>query len=588
MPHLKFVLPSCIPAALALLSSTAGAVSSNDPERHLVAFTFHAPDRRARLDNLTGEQIRWLNNSVLTGAGVEYVGQYTCENGPTFEELSENLVFLKKHCTKHLWPTLFLNTMIGYDPDNTWHHSGAAPQASETLKFQTFRGLDLDNAGGAREIFEANWKVALEIAKTLNSPGLMLDFEAYNDRRADQIGGKRSLAELRGEDPEKLREQIHAFGAELADITHEIYPGATLFCFYTALGYPGQTHGEFSTNAQLTVGMLKRCKQKKYNLRILCGGELGLGYTHPNPDYMTRMIQRRAVLAKPYLLEYPNLELSGVHAPFMDQENRAYWQTDDRVGVTIRTVEDMQPLYELLVKNYNSSWFYGARIAFNPFGPDSERFSKVMGAAKATTSYAPLDPSALDDKLPPMPLMPKVDTSGLKITSAQAVVGAITLVDWRNPDAHGVTLHPHGKFPEINGVLATSVPPETDDKYAAELRIGRWEEGLEIYWRSVWTRVALSDISGHAGIAVDIRNAGKHQGTFHLQVSDHSGKNFHRAYGLVPGEAFTIAIGIEELAERINIADLKAAQFMTGKRTETDLRFQMGPLVAIPKHEANE
>ena len=137
-------------------------------------------------------------------------------------------------------------------------------------------------------------------------------------------------------------------------------------------------------------------------------------------------------------------------------------------------------------------------------------------------------------------------------------------------------------------MLATSVPPETDDKYAAELRIGRWEEGLEIYWRSVWTRVALSDISGYAGIAVDIRNAGKHQGTFHLQVSDHSGKNFHRAYGLVPGEAFTIAIGIEELAERINIADLKAAQFMTGKRTETDLRFQMGPLVAIPKHEANE
>ena len=145
------------------------------------------------------------------------------------------------------------------------------------------------------------------------------------------------------------------------------------------------------------------------------------------------MIQRRAVLAKPYLLEYPNLELSGVHAPFMDQENRAYWQTDDRVGVTIRTVEDMQPLYELLVKNYNSSWFYGARIAFNPFGPDSERFSKVMGAAKATTSYAPLDPNELGDQLPPMPLMPKVDTSGLKITSAQAVVGGITLVDWRNP-----------------------------------------------------------------------------------------------------------------------------------------------------------
>ena len=588
MPHLKFILPSCIPAALALLSSTAGAVSSNDPERYLVAFTFHAPDRRARLDNLTGEQIRWLNNSILTGAGVEYVGQYTCEHGPTFEELSEGLVFLKKHCTKHLWPTLFLNTMIGYDPDNTWHHSGAAPQASGTPKFQTFRGLDLDNAGGAREIFEANWIVALEIAKTLNAPGLMLDFEAYNDRRADQIGGKRSLAELRREAPEKLREQIHAFGAKLADITHEIYPGATLFSFYTALGYPGQNHGEFSTNAQLTVGMLERCKQKKYDLRILCGGELGLGYTHPNPEYMTQMIQRRAILAKPYLLEYPNLELAGVHAPFMDQENRAYWQTDDRVGVTIRTVEDMQPLYELLVKNYNSSWFYGARIAFDPFGPDSARFSKVMEASMAKTSYAPLDLNELDDQVPPMPLMPKVDTSGLNIIDAQTVIGAIRIVDWTNPDAHSVALHPHNKFPDINGVLAAFVPPETDDKYAAELRVGRWEEGLQAYWPSVWTRVGLRDISPHAGIALDIRNAGNHQGTFHLQISDQSGKNFKRAYGLVPGEAFTIAIGTEELAKKIDVTNLKAAQFLTVRRPETDLRFQIGPLIAIPTDEADE
>ena len=588
MPHLKLFLPSCLPAALALLSSTVGAVSSDEPERHVVAFTFHAPVDRVNFNTLTEEQIRWLNSSIFTGGGVEYVGQYTCERGPALEDLSESLAFLKKQCTKHFWPTLFLNTMIGYDPDNTWHHSGAAPQASGMPKFQTFRGLDLDNAGGAREIFEANWRVALEIAKALNAPGLMLDFEAYNDRRADQIGGERSLAELRGESPEKLREQILSFGAKLADITHEIYPGATLFCFYTALGYPGQTHGEFSTNAQLTVGMLERCKQKKYDLRILCGGELGLGYTHPNPEYMMQMIRRRAVLAKPYLLAYPNLELAGVHAPFMDQENRAYWQTDDRVGVTIRTVEDMQPLYELLVKNYRSSWFYGASKAFNPYGSDSARFSKVMGAAIAKTSYAPLDLDEVGDQLPPMPLMPKVDTSGLNITNVHAVIGAINLVDWGNPDAHGVTLHPHNTFPEINGVLAASVPPEADDKYAAELRVGRWEEGLEAYWRSVWTRVALRDISPYAGIAVDITNVGKHQGTFHLQISDHTGKNFHRAYGLVPGESFTIAIGIEELAKRIDITDVKAAQFLTGKRPETDLRFQMGSLVAIPKVKADK
>ena len=581
MRHLSLFLVLCLPAVLALLATATGTTSNKEPERHFVAFTFIG---RVKVDTMKEEQIRWLNDSAFTGAGIEYVGQYVSERGPTLGDLSERVAFLNEQCTKDLWPTLYLNNMLGYDPDNGWLHPSAPPHASKVPRFRTFRGLDLDNAGGARENFEANWREALEIAKALDSPGLMLDFEAYNDKRASQVGGKRSLAESRGEAPEEVKEGIRSFGARLADITHETYPGATLFCFQTTLGHLDQAN---SVHAQLTVGMLERSKQKNYDLLILCGGELGLGYIHPNPEYMAQMIRRRAALAKPYLLTYPNLELTGVHAPFMDPERRAYWMTEDRIGPSIRTVEDMQPLYELLVKNYRSSWFYGANKAFYPYGPDSARFSKVWRAALTKAPYEPLDLEELGDEVPPTPLGPKVNTSGLNIAGAHAVAGAIPLVDWTDPDAHGVALRSHDKFPEANGVFAAAVPPGTDRKYAAELRVGRWEEGLDAYWHTVWTRVLIRDVTPYAGVALDVRNAGEHPGTFQLQISDHKGKNFHRSYGLMPGESFTIVLGIEEMTENMDTADLKAAQFVTGKRPETDLRFQMGPLVAIPRDQGS-
>ena len=126
MRRLLLVLFPCVLAALAVCIGEAEPVSGTNSERHLVAFTFI---NHLGLNTLTEKHVRWLNESVFTGAGVEYVGQYRCERGPTLEDLSESLAALNRQCTKHLWPTIFLNTMLGYDPDNTWHHPGAPPHA---------------------------------------------------------------------------------------------------------------------------------------------------------------------------------------------------------------------------------------------------------------------------------------------------------------------------------------------------------------------------------------------------------------------------------------------------------------------------
>ena len=116
--------------------------------------------------------------------------------------------------------------------------------------------------------------------------------------------------------------------------------------------------------------------------------------------------------------------------------------------------------------------------------------------------------------------------------------GAIPLVDRADPDAHEVALQHHDRFPEVNGVSAAAAPPGTEGRCAAELRVGRWEEGLNAHWHSVRARALVSDITPHAGIAMDGRNAGERQGTFHLQISNHKGKNLPRSYGLRAGHCW--------------------------------------------------
>jgi len=74
-----------------------------------VAFTFI---NHVRLNTLTPEHVRWLDQSVFTGAGIEYVGQYTCERGPTLEDLSEHIAALNRQCTKHLWPTILSSVQV--------------------------------------------------------------------------------------------------------------------------------------------------------------------------------------------------------------------------------------------------------------------------------------------------------------------------------------------------------------------------------------------------------------------------------------------------------------------------------------------
>lgn len=584
MGNLKTMVLLCTLAVLTCSCTLPrhGAGAKAKVERQIVAFTFAG---QWNLDTFPEEAIGYLNESVFTGAGITYLDPYSCKNGPTVEDLAERIKFLKTRCKKNIWLVLYLNQMLGFDPNNPEAHPSARGKSKSLSRFTTFRGLDLNNDGGAREIFEANWVEALKIAQALGSPGIMFDTEPYNDSRCYNITGKPGLAELLNLTPEETAKQVRIFGAKLADLTHETYPEATLWFFMFRLTQ------ENDVSRLIALSILERCKEKKYALRIIDGGEDNPGYLHPNAAYLAQMILRRWVLLKPYLSAYPNLEISGVHAPFMEAKSRAYWMDEDAIGA-LHNVEDMQPLYEELFKNYRYLWVYGAWNAFNPYSPDSERFSKVLRLALAQVDYAPPELAALpappDKPLPPP--LPIIRGSSLKLKNVATTPGVVTLVDFSEPEKFGINRAFADTWPQTNAVLIV-LPSKTDEKYIAELRFGVWKKG-EPEWPTVSaTNLPVSDFKSFSGVAIDVKNTGKYPGEIGLQVRDDNGKAWWDYYYLRPGEEGTISVSVEAMEtdfgrrytkRQIDASRVKVIEFLT-RRPKTDLQFRLGPCVLAPK-----
>ena len=127
-------------AALCLgTMNTRAASASSSEARHLVAFTF---SNGWTLESLSTQAVAWLNQGALTGAGITYLDAYECRPGPRLAEFGERIEFLRQNCRKHIWPVIYTNSMLGFDPQNLCTHSSARSNAARLKKLTAFRGLD--------------------------------------------------------------------------------------------------------------------------------------------------------------------------------------------------------------------------------------------------------------------------------------------------------------------------------------------------------------------------------------------------------------------------------------------------------------
>ena len=459
-------------------------------------YSFNKPPSEEALDV--------FNSGAFDGWGLCYIQASDFEKGGTPAELEKEIAFLQTNTGpgKHIWPVMFITKILQFVPGKVHGSWGVSP----AMRAQAgIPGMDLDNETGARDVFEHNWRNALLIAKEIGSPGIMFDPEFY-------FGGIGDIAELaarRSETETVAAAKCQAFGARLADITEEAYPDAVVFWFFTGLHQPEET---WDPVPYICLGALKRAKQIGSKQFHVDGGEGGVGYLHRSVDALRARIHNRWIETGELLRQYPNFELGGVLAPYVDIRCHPYWMTFDRIDPHVKTADDFQPWFEALFSNYRYVWLYGASggtpdtTAFIPWeAKHSAAMSAPIARAKKNARYAPPNlAEPPDEKLPEGAGFDSLNYAQLArevwVDLAAPANAEIRSQYWR-----GHSQDPNADTGE-GGRLVTEAIEADGRKWTAQIefdgkKVTKWP------WPAISvTSLPKTDISGYTGIAVEVYN----------------------------------------------------------------------------------
>lgn len=346
----------------------------------LVSFSF------TRFSEFTPAMIVEFDESPYAAVSVPVISPYETGKLPALEDLRPQIIQFRTLTAKHIWPWVSLNRMVGANAAEKNAHA-------QVPYFLRIRGADLDNSAGARDDFYQAWRVGLQAAKALGSPGVVFDPEFYNDYAAYKIP---ELARQTGKTPHEVTQLLRNLGADMADIANEELPGAKVWTLFTGLSKPGwYTEGATSyylSPAYVVMGFLERIKRSGYRLTVISGGEISLGYCSRSLEQMHMKIDNRFRAALPFLDDYAGiLVLGGTTTLWLDEAHKkGYFAQGDCGMCSARNVEDLQPYLETLFRNYAYAWIWasggGGYHAFDP--RVTPRFNAAITNARSAAGRA--------------------------------------------------------------------------------------------------------------------------------------------------------------------------------------------------------
>jgi hypothetical protein len=322
-----------------------------------------------------------FDRSPYDGLAVSFADGYDTSPVLSLAPMEAQIASWKKSTTKDIWPWVYLNRMIGAN-------DAEGNQYSKVPYFQRFQGLDLDGKAGAQNDFLENWRNALRLAKQAGVPGIVCDLEFYNNYKAYDLA---ELARMTSKPQQDVLNALRQLGARMADMAAAENPGATLWFLFTGFTHPdyrvidGQPY--YLAATYIAEGLLDQIQRHHLPLRVLSGGEVGLGYCHTSVDDLRQAIEKRAAAFAPLLQRYNAiLELAGTMTLWSDRSAKKNWVAQGACGTSsAATVEDLVPYMELLLGSYRYNWLYGSPnggyFAFQP--TSSLRFDAAITQAKA-------------------------------------------------------------------------------------------------------------------------------------------------------------------------------------------------------------
>lgn len=361
-----------------------------------------APARAALLSSMGGHYLMLVNTAIASqmdapkmaqfdrspydGLAVSFADAYDTSPVLPLSPMKSQIATWKKSTNKEIWPWVYLNRMIGAN-------AAEGNQDSKKHYFQRFQGLDLGAKAGAQMDFLENWRNALRIAKDTGVPGIVCDLEFYNNYKAYDLT---ELARMTAKPPQDLINMLRGLGARMAEISAAEYPGATLWFLFTGFTRPdyrviaGQPF--YFAATYIVEGLLDKIQRQHLPLRVLSGGEVGLGYCHNSVDDLHQAIEKRSAAFAPVLQKYNGiLELAGTMTLWSDRLAKKNWVSQGVCGTSAaNTVEDLIPYMELLFHSYRYNWLYGSPnggyFAFQP--ASAPRFDAAIAQAKVRAHSA--------------------------------------------------------------------------------------------------------------------------------------------------------------------------------------------------------
>jgi hypothetical protein len=336
---------------------------------------------------MDASKLEQFERSPYDGLAVSFADAYDISPVILVAPMQAQVTSWRKSTSKAIWPWVYLNRMIGAN-------DAEGNPFTKVPYFQKFQGLDLDGKAGARNDFLENWRNAVRLAKETGVPGIVSDLEFYNNYKAYDVV---QLARMRMTPLPAVLDQLRELGARMADLAATEYPGATLWFLFT-----GFTRSDYRViegkpyylaATYIAEGLLDQIEQHHLPLRVLSGGEVGLGYCHTSVDDLRQAIEKRAAAFAPLLRKYGNvLELAGTMTLWSDRSAKKNWVAQGACGSSsAATVEDLVPYMEVLFRTYRYNWLYGSPnggyFAFQ--ATSAPRFDAAIAQAKARAYAAP-------------------------------------------------------------------------------------------------------------------------------------------------------------------------------------------------------
>jgi hypothetical protein len=335
----------------------------------------------AMADQMDAQKMGQFDRSPYDGLAVSFAGAYDTSPVLSVASMEAQIASWKKSTAKNIWPWVSLNRMIGAN-------DAEGNQLTKVPYFQRFQGLDLDGKAGAQKVFLENWRNALRLARKTRVPGIVCDLEFYNNYKAYDVAELARMSSMPRADVVNALRQV---GARMADISGEEYPGASIWLLFTGFTRPeyrvidGQPY--YLAATYIAEGLLDQIQKHHLPLRVLSGGEVGLGYCHNSVDDLRQAIEKRAADFAPLLQKYSGiLELAGTMTLWSDRSAKKNWVAQGACGSSsAATVEDLVPYMELLFRSYRYNWLYGSPnggyFAFQ--STSAPRFDAAIAQAKA-------------------------------------------------------------------------------------------------------------------------------------------------------------------------------------------------------------